>query len=107
PPEEDGPYYLFLRRPILARIGWVLTSVTCNFLACWSRDPSGQSVFSLEEEEMIGLPEISLEGKGDHVQFSTWSKEVYDFIKKYQELKGFDPSTSQFARSLGLPILEI
>ncbi|KAF9260915.1 hypothetical protein L218DRAFT_842153, partial [Marasmius fiardii PR-910] len=70
----------------------------------WSRDSSGQSVISLEEQKEMGLPGITVD---EELTFQHWSEEAYDCLRKYQELRGFDPSTTDFARSLGLPILDV
>lgn len=53
---------------------------------------------------MLGLPEITLE---ERMWFRSWSEEAYDYVRKYQELKGFDPDTTDFARSMEAPILEL
>ncbi|KAK1219411.1 hypothetical protein PQX77_017869 [Marasmius sp. AFHP31] len=36
-----------------------------------------------------------------------WKAEIYDLARQWQEAQGFDPTTTDFARSLGHPILEI
>ncbi|KAK7060739.1 hypothetical protein VNI00_000471 [Paramarasmius palmivorus] len=41
-----------------------------------------------------------------HVTRCSYPKYTYDAIHKWQVAKGFDPSTPDFARSLGYPILE-
>ncbi|KAF9250312.1 hypothetical protein L218DRAFT_1010644 [Marasmius fiardii PR-910] len=38
---------------------------------------------------------------------NTWWLENYDFMRDLQEAKGFDPTTTEFACSIGIPILEI
>jgi hypothetical protein len=70
----------------------------------WSQDPSGQSIISPEEQKILGLPEITLEEK---MKLNSWPEEAYDYIRQYQEIKGFNPDTTDFARSMGLPILEV
>jgi hypothetical protein len=102
-PKGNGPYYLFLRPSTLdgqpTLIHW-----NFDFAKYWSQDPSGQSIISPEEQKILGLPEIILE---ERTWFNSWSEEAYDYIRKYQEIKGFNPNTTDFARSMGVPILEV
>ncbi|KAL0568914.1 hypothetical protein V5O48_013056 [Marasmius crinis-equi] len=70
----------------------------------WSVDPNGKSSLSEEERVSFGLPHFT---HGSYSYYSSYPVEVYDFIQRWQEAKGFDPKTTEFARSLGYPILEI
>ncbi|KAK1219191.1 hypothetical protein PQX77_018101 [Marasmius sp. AFHP31] len=36
-----------------------------------------------------------------------WKAEIYDLVRQWQVAKGFDPTTTDFARSMGHPIVEI
>uniref|UniRef100_A0A0W0FI54 Uncharacterized protein n=1 Tax=Moniliophthora roreri TaxID=221103 RepID=A0A0W0FI54_MONRR len=92
--------YLFLRPPplYLADIDSWLSHVSF-----WSFDKNGTSEIPETECERLGLPYITLQ-----VYFSlrAWPKHVYDGLHVWQVTRGFDPTTADFARSLGLPILE-
>ncbi|KAK1223626.1 hypothetical protein PQX77_013499 [Marasmius sp. AFHP31] len=65
----------------------------------WSFDEDGHSPLSEDLCQDFGLPttfRIS--------QFSwsySWSNDAYDSLRQYQLLRGFDPSTTDFAQSLG------
>ncbi|KAJ8079959.1 hypothetical protein PM082_016784 [Marasmius tenuissimus] len=71
----------------------------------WSLDPNGDSVMPETQRVALGLPlyyqnVIPLE-------LGQWKAEVYDLVRQWQEAKGFDPATTDFARSMGYPIVEI
>ncbi|KAL0568796.1 hypothetical protein V5O48_013179 [Marasmius crinis-equi] len=70
----------------------------------WSFDPIGDSVMPVDQSRALGLPSYT-----NHVLIlsGTWKPEVYDFMRLWQIAKGFDPATTDFARSMGYPILEI
>ncbi|KAL0564392.1 hypothetical protein V5O48_017655 [Marasmius crinis-equi] len=70
----------------------------------WSRDPDGDTAMSDEQRVSLGLPRFIPTVNHD---CCTWPVEVYDFMRQWQEAKGFDPTTTDFARSMGFPILEI
>ncbi|KAL0571203.1 hypothetical protein V5O48_008453 [Marasmius crinis-equi] len=71
---------------------------------CWSFDPDGNSILSPEQSRALGLPSFTRD-----VLFPSacWKPEVYDLIRLWQKAKGFDPTTTDFARSMGYPILEV
>jgi hypothetical protein len=102
-PKGNGPYYVFLR-PSIPDGQPNLFPWNFDFTVYWSQDPSGQSIIFLEEQKILGLPEITLDLQ---VESGSWFEEAYDCIRKYQEIKGFNPNTADFARSMGLPILEV
>ncbi|KAG7087980.1 hypothetical protein E1B28_012020 [Marasmius oreades] len=37
----------------------------------------------------------------------SWDADAYDLLSAWQEKKGFDPTTTDFARSLGYPSMEV
>ncbi|KAK7040230.1 hypothetical protein VNI00_010036 [Paramarasmius palmivorus] len=72
----------------------------------WSLDEDGHSKMSMEECRQWGVPELeSWHAKGP-LLFS-WPSDVYTALRKWQVARGFDPSTTDFAQSLGFPELEI
>ncbi|KAF9260923.1 hypothetical protein L218DRAFT_1002240 [Marasmius fiardii PR-910] len=104
-PSDSRPYTIFLRpsmsdgQPISS--SWIFNSKPyCQ----WSQDPTGKSIIPPAEQKALGLPYVAV---WELHACCIWSEEAYDCIRKYQELNGFDPSTTDFARSLGLPILEV
>lgn len=73
----------------------------------WSFDRNGQSKMSEEECEHWGIPELTAE-LHPFVRCSylrSWPAHVYAALRKWQISRGFDPNTSDFARSLGIPEL--
>ncbi|KAL0069160.1 hypothetical protein AAF712_003848 [Marasmius tenuissimus] len=43
----------------------------------------------------------------DAISPKVWKAETYDLVRQWQEAKGFDPTTTDMARSMGYPIIEI
>ncbi|ESK93196.1 hypothetical protein Moror_14640 [Moniliophthora roreri MCA 2997] len=93
--------YLFLRPPplCLADIDSWLSQESF-----WSFDKNGTSKIPETECERLGLPYVTSHYAG--ITLHTWPKYVYDGLHAWQVARGFDPATADFARSLGLPILE-
>ncbi|ESK89792.1 hypothetical protein Moror_16805 [Moniliophthora roreri MCA 2997] len=93
--------YLFLRPPppSLADIDswWIQVSF-------WSFDANGTCKIPEAECKRMGLPNVALNYV--NVRLQKWSKYVYDAIHAWQVARGFDPTTTDFARSLSLPIFE-
>ncbi|KAF9255287.1 hypothetical protein L218DRAFT_1008747 [Marasmius fiardii PR-910] len=100
------PCYLFVR-PFL-RFADGFPDMSCwnsgTDLYYWSTDPNGHSAMTDEERVALGLPRYVPKVE---TYMRTWSLKDYDFIRELQGAKGFDPTTTDFARSLGYPILEI
>ncbi|KAL0566911.1 hypothetical protein V5O48_015086 [Marasmius crinis-equi] len=101
------PYYLFIRPPPFHPDGcpdtvtWTRSSG--EELCFWSFDSTGQS--PLSDGAKFGLP-FFVPSAGDF-EYIRWKADVYDLIRQWQELKGFDSSTVDFARSLGASIYEV
>ncbi|KAF9258793.1 hypothetical protein L218DRAFT_876238 [Marasmius fiardii PR-910] len=100
-------YYLFVNpflqfsNSILSVLDW--TSGTNIYY--WSTDPSGHSVMTERECFLHGLPCYHTKFQTD---MKTWSlHHDYDYMQSFQEAEGFDPSTTDYARSLGQPLLKI
>ncbi|KAL0571208.1 hypothetical protein V5O48_010758, partial [Marasmius crinis-equi] len=91
----DQPCYLFILPP-----PW------CQDQSCyyWSVDPHGESVMSEEQRTLLGFPSFT---ESFFTHCLNYRAEVYDFIQQWQKAKGFDPTTTDFARSMGLPIFEM
>ncbi|KAF9254795.1 hypothetical protein L218DRAFT_828225, partial [Marasmius fiardii PR-910] len=70
----------------------------------FSFDPDGRTTMTERERVMGGLPRLIPEAS----TWMTWWRPVdYDFMRELQEVKGFDSTTTEFASSAGLPILQI
>ncbi|KAF9256369.1 hypothetical protein L218DRAFT_840142, partial [Marasmius fiardii PR-910] len=71
----------------------------------WSHNEDGQGRLSTEECDYLGLPtEFDEVYRPSHCTYST---KVYTAVHKWQQLRGFDPDTTDFARYLGYPIYEV
>ncbi|KAG7085927.1 hypothetical protein E1B28_003458 [Marasmius oreades] len=66
-------------------------------------DPDGQSVIPESRRISLGLPSF---GPWVSPVYYIWNTETYDVIRAWQEARGFDPLTTEFARSLGYPIMD-
>ncbi|KAF9254905.1 hypothetical protein L218DRAFT_847720, partial [Marasmius fiardii PR-910] len=71
----------------------------------WSHDPSGHDSLSPHMCRYLGLP-INLSVTLDYCQ-NSWPTKFYKALHNYQVARGFDPTTTDFAQSLGHPIFEI
>ncbi|KAF9262412.1 hypothetical protein L218DRAFT_403507 [Marasmius fiardii PR-910] len=71
----------------------------------WSHDPFGRIPLSRDRCKYLGLPfELSIQ-----VEYyrHSWPTEVYKTILEYQIARGFDPITTDFARSRGSPMFKV
>ncbi|KAF9255434.1 hypothetical protein L218DRAFT_817459, partial [Marasmius fiardii PR-910] len=71
----------------------------------WSSDPAGGSIMPESQRLHLGLPSLAPSFLGFDLR--SWSIDIYDTIWTWQEMKGFDPTTTEFARSLGFPVMEL
>ncbi|KAK7029579.1 hypothetical protein VNI00_014456 [Paramarasmius palmivorus] len=74
----------------------------------WSLDENGQSEMTEEECSQWMVPKLVT--KVDFLfepKVRTWPSYVYTAIRDWQVARGFDPTTADFARSLGHPELDI
>ncbi|KAK1230809.1 hypothetical protein PQX77_006081 [Marasmius sp. AFHP31] len=105
---SDPPYYLFVQPPPQLPdttpdlVSW--TQAPAESLYYWSVDPDGNSRMSKAHYMTLGLPCFRNFANQPHVG---WKAEIYDLVRQWQEAKGFDPTTTVFARSMGYPIVEI
>ncbi|KAL0566181.1 hypothetical protein V5O48_015836 [Marasmius crinis-equi] len=117
--------YLFIRRPSAANCAPPRDrGIRSKSLHYWSLDESGRTPLGAVECYYFGLPrrfrpsQPLVEGyhtpkahrpKSKHhysLQYS-WDKKAYKAIREYQVARGFDPTTSDFARHLGYPIYKV
>ncbi|KAK1226640.1 hypothetical protein PQX77_010375 [Marasmius sp. AFHP31] len=76
------------------------TWLTRENLYYYSYDPEGGSAITEEEHISLGLPPLISHVDTDYLQ---WDNNVYNFMEKWQKAKGFDYTTVDFAKSLGIP----
>ncbi|KAK1215339.1 hypothetical protein PQX77_022064 [Marasmius sp. AFHP31] len=69
----------------------------------YSYDPEGGSAITEQERLSPRLPSFTSEVCANYAH---WDTEIYDFMERWQRAKGFNYSTTDYAESLGLPILE-
>uniref|UniRef100_A0A0W0FXJ4 Uncharacterized protein n=1 Tax=Moniliophthora roreri TaxID=221103 RepID=A0A0W0FXJ4_MONRR len=100
------PIYLFvhsLPTTLSEIVSWL--ERPCYF---WSFDKTGQSRLSEEECERWGLPVLVPDtGFLDRVVLCSWPTHIYTTLQDWQKATGFDPTTSDWARSRGYPEWEI
>ncbi|KAK1215021.1 hypothetical protein PQX77_022387 [Marasmius sp. AFHP31] len=88
------PIYLFVRPP-----PFDLDNGDTSSVYFWSFDEEGHSPLSDNLCLDFGL-QTTL--RLTQLSFSySWSNDAYDSLRQYQLLRGFDPSTADFAQSLG------
>ncbi|KAK1220087.1 hypothetical protein PQX77_017167 [Marasmius sp. AFHP31] len=88
------PIYLFFRPP-----PFDLDNSDTSPVHFWSFDEDGHSPLSDDLCLDFGLPTTF--NISQLSESSSWSNDAYDSLRQYQILRGFDPSTTDFARSLG------
>ncbi|KAK1224809.1 hypothetical protein PQX77_012274 [Marasmius sp. AFHP31] len=72
----------------------------------WSLDPNGNSVMPEAQRIALDLSSFHQSIKST-LEDIHWKAEIYDLARQWQEAQGFDPTTTDFARSRGYAILEI
>ncbi|KAK7014738.1 hypothetical protein VNI00_019300 [Paramarasmius palmivorus] len=70
----------------------------------WSFDEIGESKVSEDECYRWDLPKV---WATYCPEFQTWKKDNYAALKEWQVARGFDPKTSDWARSMGYPAMEV
>ncbi|EEC00008.1 hypothetical protein MPER_00156, partial [Moniliophthora perniciosa FA553] len=70
----------------------------------WSFDPFGREEMSESMSVSLGLPSCNIQMK---LRSKSWDRCAYKLMERLQRFKGFDPTTTDYARSLGYPIMEI
>ncbi|KAK7060741.1 hypothetical protein VNI00_000473 [Paramarasmius palmivorus] len=99
---DDSVVYLFVSPPP-TRISEVEDWVNSR-IAFWSFEENGITQIPEDMRQCLGLPRLVL--RRMNVKVMTWDQCVYDAMYTWQVARGFDPTTTDFARSLGLPIFE-
>ncbi|THV00130.1 hypothetical protein K435DRAFT_837429 [Dendrothele bispora CBS 962.96] len=83
------------------KVSWGEHEENCYF---WSFDQDGSTQISQGVCDLIGLPKYKVE-----IEPWAWSCSNYQFqaIQQVQKFFGYDPSTQDFAKACGLPLIEI
>uniref|UniRef100_A0A0W0FR36 Uncharacterized protein n=1 Tax=Moniliophthora roreri TaxID=221103 RepID=A0A0W0FR36_MONRR len=107
PPVEEtppalSPIYLFIH-PFPESISELVSWSHQPYF--WSFDKTGQSKMSEEECERRGVPVLTC--RIGHFWVRKWPTYIYTTLREWQEARGFDPTTSDWARSMGYPEFEI
>ncbi|KAJ8080092.1 hypothetical protein PM082_016920 [Marasmius tenuissimus] len=103
----DPPYYLFVF-PDGISLDIVFGELAPpESLYYWSVDPDGSSRMSEAQCMALGLPCFCRTRVRPVCHGWQWKVEIYDLVRRWQEAKGFDPTTTDFARSMGYPIVEM
>ncbi|KAK1222609.1 hypothetical protein PQX77_014544 [Marasmius sp. AFHP31] len=92
---SQQPIYLFLHPPPPNQLDGNTSS-----LHFWSLHEDGQNPFPPDICNDFGLP-TTLEYRDYGYQSRSWSTKYYKQLVEYQRLRGFDPTTTDFARHLG------
>ncbi|KAK7041815.1 hypothetical protein VNI00_009104 [Paramarasmius palmivorus] len=98
----ETPVYLFLRpipRPFDDKNTWNTWAQRKKYF--WSFDPSGYpgEISDAENQQRnLGLPSLDI---SIVIQHRFWVHDHYDIIRMIHALQGFDPSSTDFARSFG------
>ncbi|KAK1221178.1 hypothetical protein PQX77_016015 [Marasmius sp. AFHP31] len=104
PKEPDPPCYLFvLPLPQCPDSTPDIEAWLCGEnLYYYSHNPKGGSSITKEECISLGLPPLISNVEADYLQ---WDNNAYDFMEKWQKAKGYDYTTADYAKSLGIPDL--
>ncbi|KAK1218201.1 hypothetical protein PQX77_019124 [Marasmius sp. AFHP31] len=78
------------------------TSLRGKDLYYYSYNPKGGSPITKEECILLGLSPLTSNVRADYLQ---WDNNTYDFMEEWQKAKGFDYTTADYAKSLGIPDL--
>ncbi|KAG7087968.1 hypothetical protein E1B28_012009 [Marasmius oreades] len=103
---DESDYYLFVHPPPSLPGGFpdIRAWMSGKNFYYYSSDPNGKS--AMTESQCLScrlppiVPDVMIDGY-------CWNSDVYNLILAWQEKKGFDPTTMEFARSLGYPIMEV
>ncbi|THU93290.1 hypothetical protein K435DRAFT_670529, partial [Dendrothele bispora CBS 962.96] len=70
----------------------------------WSFNPDGSCPLSKRVTEALGLPELIPEARVWPYKFQDYQ---YEATKQFQLFRGYNPSTQEFAKRHGLPLVDI
>ncbi|KAI3621323.1 hypothetical protein WG66_014500 [Moniliophthora roreri] len=96
--------YLFVRpipRPSDNETTWRSWAESTYF---WSLDPSGQEEILESTRVSLELPDFE---HNVELLYISWDLETYRAIGSFQHFKGFDPKTTDCARSLSYPLMQV
>ncbi|KAK1235504.1 hypothetical protein PQX77_001262 [Marasmius sp. AFHP31] len=93
--QSQQPIYLFLHPPPSNQPDGKTSS-----LHFWSSHEDGQKPFPPDICNNLGLP-TTLEYMDLGYRSSSWPTKSYKQLDEYQRLRGFDPTTTEFAQHLG------
>ncbi|KAG7087984.1 hypothetical protein E1B28_012023 [Marasmius oreades] len=96
--------YLFLHPPPCFPDGFRDIHAWRKDFYYYSLDPDGKSVMTEYQRLSFRLPSIV---PAVLVSTRSWDADAYDLLSAWQKKKGFDPTTTDFARSLGYPSMEV
>ncbi|ESK88769.1 hypothetical protein Moror_17140 [Moniliophthora roreri MCA 2997] len=104
---QPSPIYLFLH-PFPMTISEVVSWFGGHFYF-WSFDETGRCEMSEEECERWELPVLTCTTywPGDSIGMCSCPTSTYIALRDWQESRGFDPTTSDWAQELGYPEWEI
>ncbi|EEB92537.1 hypothetical protein MPER_08938 [Moniliophthora perniciosa FA553] len=106
PLEEIPVVYLFLYPPPMT-VSELIHSAS-GHTHFWSFDENGQSKIPREEWTRWYLPAlIPRTAYGTSTRLCTWPTHIYTALRDWQIARGFAPSTSDWARSMGYPEFEV
>ncbi|KAL0564478.1 hypothetical protein V5O48_017568, partial [Marasmius crinis-equi] len=94
---HQQPLFLFIHPPTSTPI---TTRGPITSLHYWSFNEDGRDPLSTKMCQRLGLP-VALTVSCASYEMDSWPSEVYKTIHDYQIARGFDPTTPDFARSLG------
>ncbi|KAK1226641.1 hypothetical protein PQX77_010376 [Marasmius sp. AFHP31] len=102
--ELDPPCYLFvLPLPQCPDSTPDIETWLCGKnLYYYSYNPKGGSPITKEECISLGLPLLTSDVNAD---YEVWDNNAYDFMEEWQKAKGYDYTTADYAKSLGIPDL--
>ncbi|ESK86068.1 hypothetical protein Moror_9366 [Moniliophthora roreri MCA 2997] len=97
--------YLFIRPvPRLSDDETIWMSWAESAKYFWSFDPSGQEEMSESTRKSLGLPSFTT---GTLLVGRYWDLDIYNTVEQLQISKNLDPKTTELARSLGYPLMQV
>lgn len=91
--------FLFLRQPETQSHGTHISICMPNPHMYWSFDPLGRQIYT--DSRHLPMIKCTILAEGQSLQ-----PYPYEALRKFHELKGFDPDTQDIAQYLGLPLFE-
>ncbi|KAK7047406.1 hypothetical protein VNI00_006637 [Paramarasmius palmivorus] len=102
---EKTPLYLFIRPiPRPSDPAYIWTRWMGGQKYFWSFDPCSEEPMSQESCKALGIPDFTCTIQIWH---DLWDHIAYEAVEKLQEQNGLNARTADFARALGLPILDV